>query len=118
MKREQGSGAWGCRLPAVDPVLRDSVIRVTAKDPRTFGSVLARLREKGRLTLEEQAAALGVSGSALVFLCVFRLPRAAHREADLTAVVSAVGIGGDVLRGLLRDSGEWTAASALGDEAA
>jgi hypothetical protein len=79
------------------------VIRVTAKDDRTFGFVLGRLREQRGLTLDEQAAALGVSAAVLVFLCVFRVPPAAHREADLAAVASAVGIRVDVLRGLLHD---------------
>lgn len=118
MNTERKPGTWGRRLPAVDPVLRDSVIRVTARDRRTFGFVLTRSREERRLTLTEQAAALGVGDSALVFLCVFRVPSDDRREADLAVVASAVGVGVDVLRGLLRDAGEGHAASALGGEAA
>src|SRR5215213_1740984 len=95
-------GGWSHRLPLVDEALRDSVLRATSKDSRTFGFVLARLREERRLTLGEQAAALGASDSALVFLSVFRLPRAAHRESDLAAAATALGIEVGVLRRLLR----------------
>jgi hypothetical protein len=86
-----------------DDALRDSVLRATAKAPGTFGFILARLREERRLTLGEQASALGLGESALVFLSVFRLPRPAHREADLAAAATAIGIEVGVLRRLLRD---------------
>jgi hypothetical protein len=86
-----------------DDALRDSVLRTTSKDSRTFGFILARLREQRRLTLGEQAIALGVSESAMVFLSVFRLPCAAHREADLAETAAALGIEVGVVRGLLRD---------------
>lgn len=94
--------AWDRQPPVADAALRDSVLRATAKDRRTFGYVLARLREERRLTPGEQAAALGVNVSALVFLSVFRLPRAAHRETDLVAASTAIGIGAETLRGLLQ----------------
>lgn len=104
---------WGHRLPAADDALRNSVLRATAKDHRTFGFILARLREEQRLTLAEQAAALGVSDSALVFLSVFRLPRPAHREVELAAIATAIGIGVGVLLGLLRvELGEGAATTA------
>ena len=79
MTSNRKSGGWGHRLPVPDDALRDSVLRATSKDSRTFGFVLARLRKEQRLTLGEQAAALGASDSALVFLSVFRLSRAARR---------------------------------------
>ena len=103
MKSNRRRAVWNRRLPVADDALRDSVLRATAKAPGTFGFILARLREDRRLTLDEQAAALGVSDSALIFLSVFKVPRAARREADLAAVATAVGIEVAVLRRLLRD---------------
>ena len=89
--------------PHADPALRDSVARVTATDPRTFGFVLARLRAARRQTLAEQAVALGTTESAVTFLSVCRLPRPGRRDEDIAAVAAIVGIAVEVLRGLLGD---------------
>ncbi len=101
MTSNRTRGGWDRQPPVADAALRDSVLRVTARDSRTYGFALARLRATRRFTLAEQAAALGLSEPALVFLSLFRLPRPTHREQDLAATSTAIGIGIEVLRGLL-----------------
>ncbi|MCE9561526.1 MAG: hypothetical protein K8U57_05680 [Planctomycetes bacterium] len=102
MKTNRRRSVWQSRVPAVaDVALRESVLRVTARDPRTFGFVLAKVRAARRWSLAVEAVALGVSESALVFLSVCRLPRADRCEEDLTAVADRMGVQAAVLRFVL-----------------
>lgn len=101
MRSNRTRGGWDRRPPVADAALRESVLRVTARDHRTYGFALARLRAARRFTLAEQAAALGLSEPALVFLSLFRLPRPARREQDLAATSASLCIDIEVLRGLL-----------------
>jgi hypothetical protein len=97
---------WPTTVPHADATLREIVARVTAKDRRAWGFVLAGLRAVTGQSLEEQAAALGVSESALTFVAVCRLPRVGHRDEDLAAVSALVGIEVEVLRQLLAGASE------------
>ncbi len=102
MRSGSRSVSWSNRLPQADAALRASVLRVTARNERVWGFVLARLREARRESLAEQAAALGASENAVVFLSTFRLPRPGHHNHDLAATATAIGIEAGVLRALLR----------------
>ena len=88
-------------LPAVDAVLRETALRATARDPRTWGSILQRLRETEHFSPGDQAAGLGVSMSGLVLLSISRLPRPDHEDDDLAETAGRVGVEVEVLRGLL-----------------
>jgi hypothetical protein len=90
------------RVPVADAALRESVLRVTARDTRTWGFVLAKVRAARKWSLTTLAMALGVpSDSALVFLSVCRLPRAGRFEEDLVAVAERMGVPAAVLRFVL-----------------
>ncbi|MBA4190579.1 MAG: hypothetical protein C0467_21540 [Planctomycetaceae bacterium] len=86
------SNGWASRVPTVDAALRESVIRVTANRPGTWGFVLAKVRASRGWSLAHQAVALGVSESTLVFLSVCRSPRPSRREEDLLGVAERMGI--------------------------
>ena len=103
MKTNRRRVVWPSRVPAVaDAALRESVLRVTARDPLTFGFVLAKVRESRHWSLATQATALGVSSeSALVFLSVCRLPRPGRFEEDLVTVAGRMGVRVAVLRFVL-----------------
>ncbi len=105
---------WPSAVPRADVALRASAARATARDRRTFGFVLARLRAVGRHTLTEQASSLGASEDALTFLAVCRLPRPGHRAADLAVTSALVGIEVEVLRRLLADGSEVETAGTVG----
>jgi hypothetical protein len=92
---------WPAGVPHADAALQETVARATAKNSRVWGFVLARLRAVAGQSLVEQAAALGVSESSLTFLAVCRLPRPGHRDEDIAAVVTLVGIRTQVLHVLL-----------------
>jgi hypothetical protein len=80
-------------VPSADSVLRESVARVTARRPETWGFVLARLRDVFGHTPAEQASAMGCSVDALIFLSLCRLPRAGrHHDRDLLATVDLVAV--------------------------
>lgn len=97
-------GVWVSRIPEADAVLRESVLRVTAQDNRTWGFVLARLRTIHGQSPAEQAALLGITVSALTFMSICRLPRDAHREEDLSATAALVAVPVQVLRQLLEEA--------------
>jgi len=101
MKRTSKARYPGRALPAVDAVLRETALRATARDPRTWGSVMHQLREAGNLTPGDQAAGLGVSMSGFVLLSISRLPRPDHQDDDLAETADRVGVEVEVLRGLL-----------------
>jgi hypothetical protein len=90
--------------PVADALLRACIFRVTSKDARTWGHVFARLRAARGQSPAAQAAALGVSESALAFACLCRLPGAGRRSDDLAAVAALVGIDVEVLDRLLADA--------------
>lgn len=102
MRRAWRRGAmWPTGVPHADAALQETAARATAKNSRVWGFVLARLRAVAGQSLAEQAAALDASESALTFLAVCRLPRPHHRDEDLAAVSALVGVGVEVLRGVL-----------------
>lgn len=101
MKRVTGVRRPGRSLPTVDAVLWETALRATARDPRTWGSVLHRLREAEQLSPGDQAAGLGVSMSGLILLSISRLPRPDHGDDDLAETADWVGVEVEVLRGLL-----------------
>lgn len=105
---------WPATVPNADAALRASAARATARDRRTWGFVLARLRAAAGHSLAEQAAALGTTESALTFLAIGRLPRPGHRDTDLAAVSALVGIEVGVLRRLLADGSEGGTAGSAG----
>ncbi|MBA4188921.1 MAG: hypothetical protein C0467_13065 [Planctomycetaceae bacterium] len=89
-------------VPSADPVLRESVARVTARKPQTWGFVLARLRVALGQTFAEQANAIGCSESALTYLSICRMPRAGrHRDLDLMATADFIAVSVVVLLDLL-----------------
>jgi len=59
---------WQARVPTADAALRESVVRVTANRPGTWGFVLAEVRACRKWSLATQVMALSVSESELVFL--------------------------------------------------
>ena len=70
---------WIRAVPVADPTLCECELRVTARDARARGSLLARLRvARGRLPAE-QARDPGLSVSALVFLSLCHLPDPGRR---------------------------------------
>ncbi|MBA4192092.1 MAG: hypothetical protein C0467_29285 [Planctomycetaceae bacterium] len=83
---------WVNCVPTADASLRESVVRVTANRPGTWGFALAEVRACRKWSLATQAMALGVSESALVFLSVCRLPRPGCREEDVVVVANRMGI--------------------------
>jgi hypothetical protein len=95
---------WLTEVPHADAMLRESAARVTARDRRLWGYLLARLRAAAGQSLAEQAAVLDVSESVLTFLAICRLPRPGHRDEDIAAIATLVGINTQVLRGLLVDT--------------
>ena len=103
MRSNRRPRPWPVAVPNADAALRASAARATATDHRVWGHLLARQRVARRQTLAEQAVALGTSESALTFLAVHRLPRAARRNEDLAAVAAIIGIAVEVLRDLLDD---------------
>jgi len=93
MKTDRRRVLFECRVPTADAVLRESVLRVTARDPRSWGFLLAKVRAARQWSLATLAMALGVpSDSALVFLSVCRLPRPGRFEEDLATVAERMGI--------------------------
>jgi hypothetical protein len=100
MKRRRRQKA----APVLDERLRESMLRLGARDPMFIGFGLAGLRQARGLTPEQQAEALGISVSAHALLCMCRVPRADQRDADLAAVAKHVGITVEVLEQLLGDA--------------
>lgn len=101
MKSNRTRAGWGRRPPTADDTLRESVLRVTARNPKSWGFVLARMRAARRLTLVEQSAELGASESAVVFLSLCHLPRPSSRDEDLATASALVGISVEALLGVL-----------------
>ena len=94
--------AWPGTAPVADPALRESALRVSAGTAWMWGSVLARLRAAGGQSPAEQAAALGITESALAYFCLCRLPRPGRGHADLAVASALAGIEIEVLHELLR----------------
>ncbi len=92
MKTDRRRLKWHNSVPKADVVLRESVMRATARDPRSWGFLLSRVRAARGWSLADQAMALGVTESALVFLSVCRLPRAGRCEEDVAAVADRMGV--------------------------
>jgi hypothetical protein len=113
MRSNRRRAMWSATAPVADSVLRESAFRVSARHPRMWGSVLARLRAAGGLSPMEQADALGITASALAFLSVWRLPRPGRIDEDLVEASVAAGVGVEVLRELLRAGAEYEAGAAL-----
>lgn len=105
MARDRSGPARKRSVPVADPILAECVFRVTARSPRSWGSVLARARDARGQSPAEQASDLAVSESALVFLSLCRLPDPGRRGADLAAVAALIGISTTVLERFLADSG-------------
>jgi hypothetical protein len=91
--------------PILDEQLRESMLRLGARDPMFIGFVLAGSRRARGLTPEQQAEVLGISVSALALLSMCKVPRPDQRDADLAAVAKQVGITVEVLERLLGDAG-------------
>lgn len=94
--------AWSVAVPVADPALQESALRVSARTAWMWGAVLARLRAAGGQSPAEQAAALGITESALAYFCLCRLPRPDRGHADLAVASALAGIGIEVLQELLR----------------
>ncbi len=93
-------------LPDLDPALQEGMHRISARDPMFFGWHLGRLRQARGQTVEQQAAALGLSPSALAVLALCKVPRPDRHAADLAAVAKHVGLDAGALAGLLRDAAD------------
>ena len=74
-------------MPLSDPILKLAFERTTT-DPFFAGYRLARLRTGQSLTLDQQAAALGLSLDSLVGLCLCRQPR---DRADVEMIATRLG---------------------------
>jgi hypothetical protein len=90
--------------PHLNDHLRDQLHRLAAREPSLFGFALARLRVARGLTVQDQAAALGIEEDGLATLAVCRRPRPERRQEDLAAVARRVGVGVEVLEAVLADS--------------
>lgn len=109
MKRNRQRREWLVAAPVADPALRESALRVSARHPRMWGSLLARLRAAGGQSPAEQADALGVTASGLAFLSICTLPRPGRIDEDLAGASVVAGVGVEVLRELLRAGAGWSA---------
>jgi hypothetical protein len=101
MKANHRRAVWQSRVPVVDATLCECILRVTSRDPRSWGYLLAKVREARRWSLATQATALGIPESSLVFLSVCRLPRADRGEDDLVLVADRMGVPAAALRFVL-----------------
>jgi hypothetical protein len=93
------------RALTLDPVLLESVYRVTARHARFWGHLLARVRAARGQTPAEQATALGLTPSGLAHLALCAAPRPDRLAEDLRVVAGRGRVGVETLRSLLRDAG-------------
>jgi len=101
MKTNRRWVVWPSRVPVVDTTFRESVLRATARDPRTWGFFLARLRAARGWSVSTQNTASGLSLDALICLSIWRLPRAELRAEDIARVAKCLGLREQVLHDLL-----------------
>lgn len=85
-----------------DAALRRSAFRLSARAPQFVGYWLARLRERERLSDDELARRLGVSGGRLDELALCLSPRAGHFDRDLHAVAARFSVDPAVLAAVVR----------------
>lgn len=85
-----------------DAALRRSAFRRTARTPAFVGYWLARLRERERLSDDDLARRLGVSGGRLDELALCLTPRADHFDHDLHAIAAEYAADPAVLAALVR----------------
>lgn len=85
-----------------DTALRRSAFRQSARTPAFVGYWLARLRERERLSDDELARRLGVSGSRLDELALCLTPRADQFDHDLHAIAAEYATDPAVLAAVVR----------------
>lgn len=85
-----------------DAALRRSAFRLSARIPAFVGYWLARLRERERLSDDELARRLGVSGGRLDELALCLTPRADQFDHDLHAIAAAFAADPAVLAAIVR----------------
>jgi hypothetical protein len=85
-----------------DAALRRSAFRLSARTPAFVGYWLARLRERERLSEDDLARRLGVSGGRLDELALCLSPRADHFDHDLHAIAARFAADPAVLAAVVR----------------
>jgi hypothetical protein len=89
-------------VPRYNEAMRAVLLQKTATSADLIGFVLARHREARNLTVEAQAALLGIDGDALVRLSLCKAPRPRQFRKDVEAVCRPVGAAVEVLADILK----------------
>ncbi len=89
-------------MPRYNEAMRMVLLQKTAKAPDLLGCALAKHRTDNHLSVEDQAALLGIDVDGLVWLSLCRTPRPQHFQRDVESVCRRVNASVEVLIEVLK----------------